>query len=124
MSFYLLDAADRGALDTTILGVPPIQWASRKVGKFALPSHFFVDRRVETWSIAPVPLQLSPVAFGNVLFIDKCSELGLDLVLVEDVDFGHRDGVKPSLDPAPNRREEEWSSDNLKCQLLALYYLG
>ena len=85
-------------------------WTRRK-------SEAIAEGRIQIGHVSAFKLQLASVLLRNVFDVDELGEGRKDLVMREDEDFGGGDGVEPSLDPAPDCREEGWGAEDLASEV-------
>jgi hypothetical protein len=72
-----------------------------------------LEGRLEVGQLSPFEVKTAAVLFGDVFVFNILRECGVDILRGEDENLGYSDGVKPSLDPAPDGGKEARCADNL-----------
>ena len=63
--------------------------------------------------LSDIPVEISPVAFGEVIWVDELAQTRADFRVGEDEDLADGDGVEPAFDPAPDCGEERGGTEDL-----------
>lgn len=58
------------------------------------------------------PVQLPAVYLRDVLDVHELRQHWYNVVVAEDEDLGHGDGIEPALDPPPHSTEESGGADD------------
>lgn len=74
-----------------------------------------LDLGFEVGHLAPFKVEVSAVFLGDIVWVYVLREGGEYVGGREDENFGHGDGVKPALDPAPDGGEEDRCANDLRC---------